>query len=163
MKLLALFLGGRAPKANIEVHDVVFLMTENWENDKEKIRSLWFGDPASVHIDAIAHIERVDGFAIKSNSFVFSGDERLWFVNFGAVNPNNFSEYHENGFVVAISKEKAIMQAKQSLCVDKSGRHCDTLLELESCVSVGDFVDNLHLLPDVDGTSITIENCYYLL
>lgn len=163
MKLLALFLGGRAPKANIEIHDVVFLISENWKNDKDKIKKMWFGDSKNVHIDAIAHIHSVDGFLIKPDSEVFYGEERLWFVNFGAINLNYFSEYHENAFVVATSKEKAIKRAKDLLCIEKEGRHTDSLLELEDCILVNDFVYYLHLIPNTDGSSITIENCYYTL
>ena len=161
MKLVALYLGGRAEKATIEVHDVVFIITENWRNDKEKIRQLWFGRPDKVHIDAVAEIEKIDGYKIDLRNESNCSQNQLWFVNFGAAIPGAFSEYHENGFVVASSKREAIEKAKKKFCLNLSGRHCDTMLELEECISVSEVMQGvINLTPDSGENVINIENCY---
>ncbi|NJL96518.1 DUF1543 domain-containing protein [Candidatus Gracilibacteria bacterium] len=164
MKLFALYLGGRAEHANIEVHDVVFIVAEKVEHHKEKIRQLWFGSSEGVHIDAIAEVSKVDGYKINvgSNKNSTHGNH-LWFINFGATIPSLFSEYHENGFVVAPTKQSAIEKAKNTFCLNFKGIHTDSVVEVEDCVNVTEQLQNINLIPDAGNTQIQVKNCYIIL
>lgn len=51
-KLFAVYLGGRAPKCNTELHDVVFAVGESIEATYPRLMDKWFGDPRRVHLDS---------------------------------------------------------------------------------------------------------------
>ncbi len=42
-KLFIVYLGGSAPKANIELHDIQFVVGNTIEDTFEQLRSNWFG------------------------------------------------------------------------------------------------------------------------
>ena len=52
MKLFAVFLGGRAEKCNIELHDVVFTCADQITECYDDLLEKWFGDPKRLHIDS---------------------------------------------------------------------------------------------------------------
>ena len=52
MKLFSVFLGGRADKCNIELHDVVFTLGEKIEDSYNDLLGKWFGLPDRLHIDS---------------------------------------------------------------------------------------------------------------
>ena len=51
-KLFAVYLGGRAPKCNTELHDVVFVVGESIEATYSQLTELWFGSREGLHIDS---------------------------------------------------------------------------------------------------------------
>ena len=51
MKLFAVFLGGRAEKCNIELHDVVFTCADEITECYDDLLDKWFGDTKRLHID----------------------------------------------------------------------------------------------------------------
>jgi hypothetical protein len=60
-KLFAVYLGGRAPKCNTELHDVVFTVGASIEDTYLRLVELWFGSPERVHIDSWIELSVVDG------------------------------------------------------------------------------------------------------
>ena len=52
MKLFSVFLGGRAKKCNIELHDLVFTCGETIKDIYYDLLDKWFGLPDRLHIDS---------------------------------------------------------------------------------------------------------------
>ena len=117
-------LGGRAIKANVELHDVRWVVGSTIEETYETLRKQWFGLPEGLHIDSYKKITHVDCYRVNLNNleenninseqFVKRIDRKknLWFVNIGGYNPNSMQEKHEFGFVIASSKIEAKNIAK---------------------------------------------------
>ena len=114
--LFLVVLGGRAKKANIELHDVRWVVGSRIEDTFDALRNDWFGNFEGLHIDSYKKIEHVDGYKINlkniekikvKNKKSFNNNnfkKNLWFVNIGGYDPCSMQEKHEFGLVVASSK-----------------------------------------------------------
>ena len=117
-------LGGRAGMANIELHDVRWVVGQRIEDTYDVLIRDWFGTFEGLHIDSYKKINYVDGYKINlkkienkklNNKKFFNGNykkKKLWFVNIGGYDPSSMQEKHEFGFVVASSKLEAKNKAK---------------------------------------------------
>ena len=65
LNLYLVVVGGRIPKANIEVHDVRWVIGSKIEDTYDILRKDWFGDIDGLHIDSYKKIYSVDGYKIK--------------------------------------------------------------------------------------------------
>jgi hypothetical protein len=130
MKLFAIYIGGEMPGANIEVHDMRFLIAASIEETYAELRNQWWGSAKSLHIDCWAEIDHADGYDISLRSEPYDGSEKLFFVNLGGYVPGEFTEMHRNVFVVAESQAKAKSRAVRSV---KGWRdpHRDDIYEAE--------------------------------
>ena len=148
LKLFALYLGGSAVGANIEVHDVVFIVSNSLENCYPKIVAKWFGDKQKVHIDAYMILDAVESYdvSIQTQKPVDQG-LNLYFVNIGGYLPNSFFEMHNFGFVVAKDPVEAKILAKQKYSKDLIVPHKDNL----------EIVDNLISTEQSDGYFISLK------
>ena len=64
-RLFAVYLGGRAPRASIELHDMVFVAGEAIEDCYDQLLDKWFGTPGWVHIDSWLELDIVDGWKVE--------------------------------------------------------------------------------------------------
>ena len=99
-------LGGRAKMANIELHDVRWVVGSRIEDTFEVLRRHWFGTFQGLHIDSYKKINYVDVYKINlkniekkkfKNKKFFNGNntkKNLWFVNIGGYDPNSMQEKH---------------------------------------------------------------------
>jgi len=71
-KLFLVYLGGRTPKANIELHDVQFVTGNSIEETFVQLRGRWFGTTRGLHLDAYLELRFVDGFRIESEAIPVS-------------------------------------------------------------------------------------------
>ena len=62
-------LGGRAEKANIELHDVRWVVGSKIEDTHETLRKDWFGSQKGLHIDSYKKIQYIDGYKINIVNF----------------------------------------------------------------------------------------------
>ena len=122
--LYLVVLGGRAKKANIELHDVRWVVGSKIEDTYDTLRKDWFGSPKGLHIDSYKKIQYIDGY--KINLINFEKDKivkkqlekknkakkHLWFVNIGGYSPTSMQEKHEFGLVTASTKLEAKNIAK---------------------------------------------------
>ena len=110
--LFLVVLGGRAKKANIELHDVRWVVGSRIEDTFDVLRRDWFGTFQGLHIDSYKKINYVDGYKInlkniknkklKNKEFQENDTKKnLWFVNIGCYDPFSMQEKHEFGLVVA--------------------------------------------------------------
>ncbi|OJT98454.1 MAG: hypothetical protein BGN82_04005 [Alphaproteobacteria bacterium 65-7] len=147
-KLFAVYAGGRAPRANTELHDVLFVTGAAIEDSYEQLLDKWFGDPKSLHIDSWLELDVVDGWRITLHGENRRESEnKLYFVNLGAYRDGEFTELHACGFYVAASAPQAKQRALDEHFRGKvHEKHKDDLLA----------VDDLIALTAVNGAHITL-------
>ena len=63
--LYLVVLGGRAEKANIELHDVRWVVGSKIEDTFDTLRKDWFGSSKGLHIDSYKKIQYIDGHKIN--------------------------------------------------------------------------------------------------
>ena len=116
--LYLVVLGGRAEKANIELHDVRWVVGSRIEDTYDSLRNNWFGTSKGLHIDSYKKIQYIDSHKInliniekhkieKRQLKINKAKKYLWFVNLGGYNPTSMQEKHEFGLVVASNKLEA--------------------------------------------------------
>jgi hypothetical protein len=137
-KLFAVYLGGSAPGANTELHDVVFVTGDKVESTYQQLLERWFGSPRGLHIDSWLELDVVDGYRITLSGTRAPETSKLFFVNLGAYAEDEFTELHSNRFVVAESAAEAKQRTKSEW--RKGGGlqvHKDNLCEVDTCLEVG--------------------------
>ena len=148
--LYLVVLGGRAEKANIELHDVRWVVGSKIEDTYDTLRNGWFGSSRGLHIDSYKRIKYVDGYRInlinlvddkiekKAISKQNKGKKNLWFVNIGGYSPTSMQEKHEFGLVIASNKLEAKNIAKSKWLIGCKKKHKDDLASLEMLISCDD-------------------------
>ena len=148
--LFLVVLGGRAKKANIELHDVRWVVGSKIEDTYDTLRKDWFGSPKGLHIDSYKKIKYIDGYKINLINFEKDRIEKkklvkknkskkfLWFVNIGGYNPTSMQEKHEFGLVTASNKTEAKNIAKSKWLIGCKKKHKDDIASLETLISCDD-------------------------
>ena len=148
--LYLVVLGGRANKANIELHDVRWVIGSRIEDTYDVLRRDWFGTIEGLHIDCYKKINYIDGYKInlinvqnkqlKNNKFFNANKSKknLWFVNIGGYDPSSMQEKHEFGLVVASDKFEAKNIAKSRWLMDCKKKHKDDISSLEVLIGCDD-------------------------
>ena len=67
--LYLVLLGGKAKKANIELHDVRWVVGSKIEDTFDTLRKDWFGSLKGLHIDSYKKIKYIDGYKINLINF----------------------------------------------------------------------------------------------
>ena len=141
--LYLVVLGGRAAKANIELHDVRWVVGSKIEDTYDTLRKDWFGSPKGLHIDSYKKIKHIDGYKINLINFEKDKiDEKqlvkknkakkyLWFVNIGGYKPTSMQEKHEFGLVTASTKFEAKNVAKSKWLIGCEKKHKDDIASLD--------------------------------
>ena len=147
--LYLVVLGGRAKKANIELHDVQWVIGSRIEDTYDTLRKNWFGSPKGLHIDSYKKIKYIDGYKINLINFEKDKIEKkqlvknkskkyLWFVNIGGYDSTSMQEKHEFGLVIASNKLEAKNIAKSKWLIGCKKKHKDDLTSLEMIISCDD-------------------------
>ncbi|HBK49800.1 MULTISPECIES: DUF1543 domain-containing protein [Pseudomonas] len=146
--LYVVMLGGRHPRANIEVHDVLFAQADSLEQAYPHLRQAWFGSRTGLHIDAWMEVDGIDRYRVAFSQ-VAPGphDPRLFFINLGGYEPGVFGEAHHYLLVVARDKAEARQLGKQRLQADWLKPHTDAVLDVDDCLPI-DWVNDryVHLI-----------------
>ena len=163
-KLLAVYLGGRAPRCNTELHDIVFVVSESVEAAYEKLMDKWFGDPLRLHIDSWMELRVVDGYRISLQSQPPAEGLKLFFINLGAYAPGQFTELHANAFVVAANEVDVKKRAKGELLRGAQSVHTDDLYDIDDCLEISE-VDgqHIHLEPTTERAALDPQNGYHII
>jgi hypothetical protein len=163
-KLFAVYLGGRAPKCNTELHDVVFAVGETIEATYETLMDKWFGDPLRVHLDSWLELRVVDSHRVVLRSDPPGGARRLYFINLGAYLPGQFTELHANTFAVAATELEVKARAKGELLRGTQSLHTDDLFDVDDCLEVAQ-VDghHVHLEPTGETQAFAPSNGFHVI
>jgi len=148
--LYLVVLGGKAKKANIELHDVRWVVGSKIEDTYDTLRKDWFGSPRGLHIDSYKKIKYIDGYKINLKNFEndkinkkqlanrTKHQKNLWFVNIGGYSPTSMQEKHEFGLVIASNKLEAKNKAKSQWLIGCKKKHKDDIASLEMLISCDD-------------------------
>ena len=144
MKLFAIYVGGELAGANIELHDMRFVVAPSILKSHDALRAQWWGVPNSLHIDCWAELDHADGYDVELRTEPFMGVEKLYYVNLGGFDPTEFSEKHKNVFVVADTPAEAKARALKS---DNGLEmlHRDDMYEAEQVFALNDSAYSRHL------------------
>jgi hypothetical protein len=163
-KLFAVYLGGRAPRCNTELHDVVFVVGDSIEATYERLMDKWFGDPLRMHLDSWVELRVVDGYRISLSVAPSVPGKRLFFINLGAYLPGQFTELHANAFVVAADEREVKTRAKRDLLRGTESVHTDDLYDIDDCLEIAE-VDghHIHLEPTQETQPFAPSNGYHIV
>ena len=143
-------LGGRVKSANVEIHDVRWVVGSIIEDTYEVLRKHWFGNLKGLHIDSYKKIDYIDGYKINLRNIenkklkknilfnVNSIKKNLWFVNIGGYDPCSMQEKHEFGLVVASTKLEAKNIAKSKWLIGCKKKHKDDIASLKILIGCDD-------------------------
>ena len=173
--LFLVVLGGSAPNANIELHDVRWVVGSKIEDTFETLRKNWFGLIEGLHIDSYKKIKSVDVYKInlkniknekiKNNNLNNYKKEKnkLWFLNLGGYQSESMQEIHEFGLVVAKNSNEAKKIAKSKWLIGYRKIHKDNLSPLRIISDIDDckvieFINNWEIELLVDNNFIEETN-----
>ena len=150
-KLFAIYIGGAHEKSLIELHDMCFVIGENIEDTYAELKKQWWGKPDSLHIDAWGCLHYADGYKIVIKNYPATDTQnKLYFVNLGGYDDQEFTELHKNVFVVAETDSKAKVKALKQI-LDWKSFHKDYQFEIDKIISIQNLVNTqdhfIHLVP----------------
>jgi hypothetical protein len=145
MKLFAIYIGGEHPGAHIEIHDIRFVVAASLRETHDQLRAEWWGTPGTLHIDCWAEIDHADGYDVTLRPEPRVGRERLFFVNLGGYDGEDFAEKHKNMFVVAGTVAEAKARGLETIS-DWKDAHRDDFYEAEYAFALDTMIgDKLHI------------------
>jgi hypothetical protein len=143
-KLFMFYLGGEAPGANIEVHDVQFAVAETPEEEFPELVKRWWSVPSSIHVDSYAQVNWADGYDVTVADTRAEQQQRLYFINMGGMMPGAMQESHEFGLFVAATPAEAKKRALKTMMHGVPHQHRDNFYDVDDCV-VLDEVQSHHI------------------
>ncbi len=159
--LFLVFVGGRAPKANIELHDVRWVIGSTIQETFNDLRKDWFGSIKGLHIDSYKKISSIDGFKINlinmneqnnhSNQEI-NLRKKLWFVNVGGYDPSCMQEKHDFGLVVAETSTEAKNKAKLKWLIGCKKKHKDDI----ACLQMFSDIDDCEVIKNIGNWKIEL-------
>ncbi len=162
--LFLVVIGGRAPNANIELHDVRWVIGKKIEDTFESLRNDWFGSIEGLHIDSYKKIKTIDGYKINLRNIEKSkkgrntlkkdkkNNKKLWFVNLGGYQSDSMQEKHEFGLVVASSSLEAKNKAKSKWLNGYEKKHKDDIASLKNLITL----DDCEVIKNIDNWEIEL-------
>ena len=143
--LFVVMLGGKHPRAKIEVHDVVFAAADTLQACYPQLRDGWFGSAKGLHIDAWMAVDGVDGWRVELSHLAPQADApRLYFINLGGYEANSFGEAHHYLLVVARNSQEAKSKGKQQMLRQWAQAHTDAVLDVDDCLPI-DLADGRYI------------------
>ncbi|HEX5353681.1 MAG TPA: DUF1543 domain-containing protein [Rhodanobacteraceae bacterium] len=162
--LIACVLGGGAPRARTELHDVAFAVGASLQAVHGQLLNSWFGDPHGLHVDAWCFLDSVKGYRVHLARTPPDNGLHLYFINIGGYRPGVFAEHHAWGFFAGKNKAGAKARAKQMLLQDHEQTHKDDLYDIDDCLQIGHIGEwHVHLTPDASTSDPHIVNGYFPL
>jgi len=136
--LFAVYVGGTVAGANVELHDMRFVVAGAIEDAYDDLRAQWWGAPRSLHLDAWGAILHADGHDVAVVDAPPAGQEmRLFHVNLGGYDAGLFTELHENLLIVApdarAAKARAMAKVQHWL-----SPHKDHVAEIRETIDVAE-------------------------
>jgi len=163
LKLYAIYIGGKVPKAHIELHDLVFAIGKNINDCIPSIKAQRFGSPKSLHIDAYVSLQYIDGYEIVLQKEPNNNEHKLFCINTWFYDPDVLWEGHELSFRVEKQAGFAKQKALAKLSPEKQKKHKDDLLDVDDCLQITE-VDwyHLHFIPTSKTQSLSPEEFGYM-
>ena len=167
--LFMVMLGGRHPRANTEVHDVVMAVGHELTELYPQLKAKWFGAAKGLHIDAWMNIQGFSQegkhYRVELSHVALGKDaERLYMVNLGGYDQQEFGELHRYVLVKAAHSKMAKQLGKKAYAQQWQKPHVDHVIDVDDCIKiemVGDYY--VHVLQSDNTLENTWENTYITL
>ena len=162
--LFVVMLGGKHPRAAIEVHDVLFVAAADLAGTYAQLRQGWFGIPKGVHIDSWMAVDGVDQWKVELADLApAAGEPRLYFLNLGGYAAGTFGEAHRYGLVVACDKAEARLKGRRLMGTGWSQAHTDAVLDVDDCMAIDQVGGRYVQLIEAPHRGIAMGNDYIVL
>lgn len=135
-KLYAIGIGGSVKAANIEVHDLQFVVAESMEDTYDILRENWYG--TSLHLDEYKEVKGADGYAIEISDTPDMIGKELFFMNMGGYRRDTFGEFHEYRLYVADNAAQVEKRAAEELLLQTDSSHTDNVHRVEDIMKSAD-------------------------
>lgn len=140
-KLFMVGLGGKAENANIEVHDIQFVIGQSIEDTLGTLKSNWYGIGKKLHMDSYKTIIGADGYQViiienTTTEVIKEGAVSLFLVNVGGYDSKSFLENHRIGLFIGETPNEARAKAKKLLFEDYIQPHIDNVVNVNDVLSV---------------------------
>ncbi|PVZ19803.1 MULTISPECIES: DUF1543 domain-containing protein [unclassified Pseudomonas] len=163
-KLFVIMLGGKHPRAKIEVHDVAFVVAPSLEATFPALREGWFGSQKGLHIDAWMAVDGIDEWKVQFSPVApGSGAPRLFFINLGGYDNRAFGEAHQYVLIVAPDKRAAIDQGRQRMLASWKKAHTDAVMDIDDCLPIDEIAGRYVHLVQEPHRGIIQQNDYIVL
>lgn len=162
-KIFMVLLGGKAPKAKVEVHDIAFVLGKTIEETYPSLSKGWFGLKGKVHIDAYREVNFADGYQISLNPLKRADEEaKLYFIQMGGYTPNIFGENHNYELIVAHSLKQAKARAKSLFFTEQYLPHVDACMDIDEIIEINEIEGHKIYLQKHEGDypQDKIHTCY---
>ncbi|WP_460043120.1 DUF1543 domain-containing protein [Pseudomonas sp. S2_H01] len=162
--LFVVLLGGKHPKAKIEVHDIAVVVGDSLEATYPQLREGWFGAQTGLHIDAWMAIEGVENWKVELSPLApLPGSPRLYLINLGGYDARAFGEAHHYLVVVAHSKNEAKSKGKRHMLASWGQPHTDAVMDVDDCLPI-DRVEGRYVhLVEGEHNGVKQQNAYIVL
>lgn len=162
--LFVVMLGGKHPRAKIEVHDVVFAIADSLEDAYPQLRRGWFGSTTGLHIDAWMRVDGVEGWRVELSTLAPLADApRLYFINLGGYEAQAFGEAHQYILVVAKNRNEAKSKGKQHMLLHWTKSHTDALMDIDDCLPIDEVSGRYIHLVEGKHSGVIQHNVYIIL
>jgi hypothetical protein len=138
-KIFIIYLGGKHPKANIEVHDLVVTSGNCIQDCVNFCIHSWFANHDSILVKSNPHIDGYYQLELPKN-YSSNGQYSLFCLNYGGYLPNQLAEMHEFIIVFAKDKNDAIKQSNKKLKLKFDLLHMDNCLQLDELINISDLL-----------------------
>lgn len=160
MNLFMAYIGGYKENANIELHDMRFVIGDTIEDCYPELIRQWWGDQKMFHLDAWGVVRSADGYNVTISDIPSKHPEKLYFVNLGGYDSAQFTELHKNVLVVAKDDAEAKVRAKSQV-MDWTKPHRDKWFEVEKMLELTT-IGHYHIhLEKTDAPTPFVFNCAY--
>jgi hypothetical protein len=174
--IYAIYLGGKHPSSNIELHDLVVTTGESIQDCFEFCRQNWFvNNPigqstndrenlfGNLNPPKPAIIPHIDGYykVELPQDYVSGGEYSLYCMNYGGYLPGQLAEMHEFVMVFARDKGDAIKRSKKLLKLKFGLLHMDNCLSLDDMIDVSELSGCRFHSPNPEGVTVTLHQEYY--
>lgn len=162
--LFVVMLGGKHPRAKIEVHDVAFVVADSLEAAYPQLRQEWFGSPEGVHIDAWMKVDGIEKWRVELSPLAPSpGSLRLFFINLGGYETRSFGEAHHYLLVVAQTRKDAMTKGKRQMLAGWTQPHTDQVIDIDDCLPIDQVGGRYIHLVEGDHAGVVQRNDYIVI
>lgn len=162
--LYAVMLGGKHPKAHIEVHDVVFAVGDALPDLYPQLKQQWFGAAKGLHIDAWMAIDGIENYQVHLRPVAPDpAAPRLYFINLGGYLPDEFGEAHRYVLMLASSKPQARGKARKYALKLWQQPHVDAVLDIDDCLLIDQVAGQFVHLVEGSHQGVKFENTYLVI
>lgn len=122
-KLFMIMLGAKPAGRYIEQHDIFFTVADSIKETVTAIKEFWPEGGSNLHVDAWREVTLVDGYhvALVSKETPVSTSKRLFFINLGGYQENEFDEPHYKLLLAADNMAAAVKAAKETAFYKHTG------------------------------------------